>query len=588
LTTLMGDLNPHYAVWGHLFHYIYTSAAGGWLALQLAAGRHASWLEAVAAQHVDPWAFIWCGRAVSAALGVATLVVTARLARRATGSRTIGVAACLILSTLYLHVRDSHFATCDILLALNSTAAIAVLSGRGRLRAGWAGFWTGLALASKLLAVSVVLSFLTVLIIDWAGRRDWTAWKDTIRATVVFGATTAAVALATQPFLVLDPMETWYGLFDDLFNPERRPFQGGLKLRNASILARYYLPQATGWLVGGLAVAGGLIGLALAARRLCRRMPSRPLLAPLIFVGWSLLPLVSVERIFLRYLDPVLPAACVLAATAIGWGVRRVAWTGWQRAVAIAASAVIVAAPNGFRSVLLDHRLMQQDTRAAAGRWIERHVGPHESVFWSGYEAIAPHLTMPWLEAPLWHDRAHAALRASRGLPTAVEEAVTRRKQPDRIATHRLYGLVLGADAPVRSGFEVYAMLDPRSPRPWLERWDAWCRRTGLLRRESPRWEWMRRRVLALYSSTTESLVSAPCDIVVLTGMPVDPQLVRRMDREFVEVQRYEPGVDWSELGGRVMYDTGDAWYLPNWGLHRVARPGPQVVIYARRAATRS
>ena len=82
LISLTGDLNPHYAVWGHSFHYLYTAVAAVGLAVQVGLGRAASWTDAVAAAHCEPWTLIWWGRAISASAGVATLWATYQLARR--------------------------------------------------------------------------------------------------------------------------------------------------------------------------------------------------------------------------------------------------------------------------------------------------------------------------------------------------------------------------------------------------------------------------------------------------------------------------------------------------------------------------
>jgi len=36
------------------------------------------------------------------------------------------------------------------------------------------------------------------------------------------------------------------------------------------------------------------------------------------------------------------------------------------------------------------------------------------------------------------------------------------------------------------------------------------------------------------------------------------------------------------EYRGKVMYDLGDAWYLPNQGIGRVTRPGPEIRIFRK------
>src|SRR5262249_26928101 len=152
------------------------------------------------------------------------------------GSRLCGLLAATFLCTIFLHVRDSHFATSDMMLAATCTASLAQLAKRGRIRVGWAGFWCGLALATKLLAVTVLLTFATCIVFGFApGTPSGGRWAK-LRSIVWFVLTSVCVMFLAQPFLLLDPMETWYGWFGDLFNPERRPFQGGINLRNASII----------------------------------------------------------------------------------------------------------------------------------------------------------------------------------------------------------------------------------------------------------------------------------------------------------------------------------------------------------------
>jgi hypothetical protein len=258
MIALTGDLNPHYAVWGHLFHYIYSALAAFWTALEVWSGRAETWTAAVAAAHCEPWTMIWIGRAISATAGILTVAATYRLARRVCSCRLAAACSCMLLSTLFLHVRDSHFATSDVLLSLFSTAALAAMTGRKRPDAAQAGLWTGLALATKLLSATVVLTFVCATLLTYR-RSDDAARTGRIRDIVKFLAVAAVIALIAQPFLVLDPMETWYGLFGDLFNPERRPFEHGLSLTNAQIIARYYVPQAVGWTVGSLATLGGIL-----------------------------------------------------------------------------------------------------------------------------------------------------------------------------------------------------------------------------------------------------------------------------------------------------------------------------------------
>lgn len=580
LISLAGDLNPHYAVWGHLFHYIYTLVAAAWIWFQVWAGQVRSWTDGVAAAHCEPWTVIWIGRAISAAAGVLTLPATYQLARRSLGSRSLAVWSCVLLSTMFLHVRDSHFATSDVMLGLFCTAALAAMTGRRLPRPGWAGLWTGLALATKLLSVTVVIAFFCLLILSRRRDGGGSDWLVRFKRAAIFFFVAASVALVTQPFLILDPMETWFGLFGDLFNRERRPFEHGLSVTNASIIARYYVPQAMGWPLGIAAVLGGC--------SLLRRIRSPRVIPILAFAFWSLAALLSVERIFLRYLDPALPAVCVLAAQGAGWLVRnlfRVMGKKSTRNSATAALIAIAALPNLWRSIWLDYRLKQPDTRALAADWIVEHVPPESRVLWSGYGKFPPEVTMPWLHAPREHDREHATLRESRGLETSVDDAIFDWKQARDVPTYSLVGLTWGELPVEKTAFDAYPFLEHHFEIGWLERVDAWSRGHGFLRRESPRMDLMRRHVTGVLVTNPDLLPQRDESIVVLTGMPCDPAVVARLREWCDEIQRFEPEVDWTEYAGRVMYDMGDRWYLPNWGLERVVRPGPEIRIYRRRPA---
>src|SRR5262245_53403666 len=62
---LTGDLNPHYAVWGHLLHDVYSVLVAVWLALSAVMGSPTTWVERIAAAHSEPWTVIWIGRCIS-------------------------------------------------------------------------------------------------------------------------------------------------------------------------------------------------------------------------------------------------------------------------------------------------------------------------------------------------------------------------------------------------------------------------------------------------------------------------------------------------------------------------------------------
>ena len=69
---------------------------------------------------LGPYSLTLIPRGFVAVAGTATILVLARLARDAAGRATALVAA-LFLAVAILHVRDSHFATVDVLTTLLAT-----------------------------------------------------------------------------------------------------------------------------------------------------------------------------------------------------------------------------------------------------------------------------------------------------------------------------------------------------------------------------------------------------------------------------------------------------------------------------------
>jgi hypothetical protein len=577
LISLGGDLNPHYAVWGHLFHYLYVAVSAIYLGLQVLSGRFATWTDALAAAYYAPTTFQILGRAISATAGVATLLATYRLARNTLRSRLAAACSCIILSTMFLHVRDSHFATCDILLTFNLTAALAAITGAAVGRAVRTGLWTGLALASKLLAVTGVATYLTILAWRSFGKSSQDRETAPLRSLVVFCAVAGLVALLLQPFLVLDPMETWFGMFGDLFNPERRPFQQGVNLKNASIIGRYYLPQAVGWLVGGLAVAGGCH---LALRR---RTPRAWTL--LVFSAWSILALVSVQRIFLRYLDPLLPVASIFAGHALASFPGAIA-TGRFRVALCLSAAALAAAPNLWRDIWLDHRLLQPDTRTLAGRWIHQNVPPDSRILWTGFEHTPAHLTMPRLFTADAPDHALIELRASRGLPTDIDHSILRLKDEQAAPRYSLIACSISTSHLEQTTFDAFPLIDRHYDIPWLQAVEGWSKRHGWLTRANARQDLVHRHVTGVVGLSPKDLQGRSELYVVVTGLPAHPDVLATARRYYDEIQQFLPGPRAAELYQRGRYDQGDAWYLPNLRIHEVQRAGPDIHIFRRRAPT--
>lgn len=574
---LSGDLDPHYAVWGHLFHWLYTLAGAILLAGQLLTGHIENWWHGVAAALEDGSAHFLLGRWLSALFGALNVAAAYWLALGVTRSRLVGLSSALILTFLFLHVRDSHFATCDILLALMCTCALAAVMHWKPWRAG---LLAGLALATKLSAAPVLVAAWLALVLRFTAQK----WRSRLHALVLYTAAALITWATVQPFLWIDLPQTRYGLFSDLFNPERQPLRSGLHFENLLIIVRYYIPHAMGWPVALLGATGAVWMLV--------RRPIRPGTVLLLsFAALNFAVLVAVERMFLRYLDPVLPVVAVLAGyacTRVGQMVRA---CGLRVSLMVLSLLVAmgVSAEGVWRSCQLVRVLRAADTRKLAADWLEgqaQRVGRPVRVIWCGFGQIGAHLTSPWV----YPDRTYrdeflqqwerAGERSE--LVAAVKEQWDKCRRPSVNVITWDRGLESSCD-PVSASEAYRGPVISRSLPALLQHWDEALRRAGVLRPFQPRLfvcrAFLRARVVCNREPDPER--DGPADFIAVTFVPWDEDSTRRaraLAKRYPVVARFEPG---GPHASHAQYDWGDAWWVPNLGLHHVDRPGPWIWILA-------
>lgn len=149
---LHGDLDPG--------NFLYRGPAGFYLfglvdavVLALQAPFHAGgWSGVLGDLRGNPSLLHLVHRCISALAGVLTVALVFRIVRRDFGA-TAGLLGALILAVAYLHVRDSHFGTVDVLSGLVSLAAIdqmlLLLRAPRRARYLSSGLLVGVSTATK-------------------------------------------------------------------------------------------------------------------------------------------------------------------------------------------------------------------------------------------------------------------------------------------------------------------------------------------------------------------------------------------------------------------------------------------------------
>jgi hypothetical protein len=313
----------------------------------------------------DPGDVFALARALSAVLGAVAVGLLAWAGARMF-DRRVGLVAAALLGVAFLPVHYAHFALNDVpTLAPVCLALVGVAGVHRRGRIGdyaLAGAGLGLACATKYTG-GIVLAALLAATLAGPGQSDLRR----VSGIVLAGVLALAFFLTANPFALLD----FDSFRDGLSEQSAASSDGGGKLGltgDSGIL--YYLGTTTwglGWLPA-LAALGGAVALAARDwRRAVVLVPAIP-----VFIGF----MGAQDRFFARWLLPVYPLLCLLAAYGavllLGWvgervGRPRPAWAAAAAGVALCAQGLVFAIHN-------DVVLARPDTRQLARDWMVENV----------------------------------------------------------------------------------------------------------------------------------------------------------------------------------------------------------------------
>jgi hypothetical protein len=369
--------NPHYFVNPPAYTYVLHVVFAVWFG-----GRQGVY-DAFA---TDPGSVFLVARVTSAALGTAAVWLLYLTGVRLFGDRRVGFFAAALLGVGFLPVFYAHMGLNDvptlapICLALYGAARVL---REGRLRDYLiAGAGLGLACATKYTGGIALLPVLAAGGWWWvAGRRpaasdaeplDEDAPRRRSPRTIALaglalaGGMALVAFVAANPFALLDFAAFREGLdhqttvADDALGKLGQTEDNGLA---------YYLWTLT-WGLGWIPALACAVGVVLVARD-SPKVAALLVPAPLVF----LLFMGTQERFFGRWLLPVFPMICLLAA----YGVLRPAVAGGRRWPALAPALLTVAAlallgQGIVSSVHVDRVLARDDTRNLTREWMVRHV----------------------------------------------------------------------------------------------------------------------------------------------------------------------------------------------------------------------
>lgn len=352
------DFNPHFFDWPSLTMYLQLAVS---CVSFLWGSMHGAWnnLDQVSAAN-----FYLPGRALTAALGTGTVLVTFFAARR--WGVVTGLVAAGLMAVMPYHVRESHYVLADVPTAFFTTLTwlltMRALERPSLAAYAWAGVSVGLAAACKYNGAIAILmpALAAVVTADTPGR--------VARRLVALGATAAAAFLAGTPYALLD--------LPKFLNDYARLAAIFARTRGGEPGWSIYLKHLRGSMATpGLVLAG--LGVLMAAARAALG-PSRARWAVLL-----VFPLVYFEvmatsyQIYGRYILPLLPFTCTLAAIAIVT-LANALWTmPVPRPVVLATAAALVAGgaiTPTITSIAFDRDLGRPSTVSEAYRWIRGNV----------------------------------------------------------------------------------------------------------------------------------------------------------------------------------------------------------------------
>jgi 4-amino-4-deoxy-L-arabinose transferase-like glycosyltransferase len=396
-----GDPRPTQFLWPTL--WIYAVAVALRVGLLGAAVPGGLWPLGVPA--LDNMTYVYAvGRSVTALAGVLTVVALYAVAVRwfehqdLPRPRLYGLLAAGFLALSPLHVQHSHVTSPDVpttaFLVLAALFALLIVES-GAMR--WyvlGGLALGLASAAKYPSAM----FAAALVVAHLARGDSTVRRPSRLVAAVMdrrlwaaGLVTIATFLATSPYIVVD----WLRFVNDFVSQANRVLQRG-PVGEVGVSGPFgpvlYVPLAMKWGLDTPVALLALVGLLVAAWLVMHRGAGSSdrrwwLLTLLIFPILVYVFSWTWQHRFARYLVPLVPFGCLLAALGVAALVdplrrRQRASSAALLATVIGLAAMVWQADGVARYDLL---LTRPDTRTIAARWLEQHLPPGDRVMVEWY-----------------------------------------------------------------------------------------------------------------------------------------------------------------------------------------------------------
>lgn len=370
-----GDLNPRFFDYPAFYIYVQMVVAAIRFMVGALRGEWGSLAEPGLLE------FLLWGRAVTATLGTLTVVVVHQIGLR--WNRRYALLAAGLMAVIPLHVRESHFVLTDVpvtfFVALTLLAALRAHERPTLSRFALAGVAGGVAAATKYPGVlALVLPLLAVYMSDALSSRIRTA------LTVITASAVTFILCAPYTLLDLDG-------FLDGYAKLMMSYAGGTSGTPGWEVYLKHLRQSFGWPAYIAVAAGSMVAFLRAIRGPWRAQWVLLLVFPLLYFWF-----ISAQAlIYGRYLLPLVPAACLLAAAAVmpvAARLRRLARPRWIGSAAVAAITAVVILPPVRDAVGFNIQHGRKGTPALASEWIRANIPAGASIVWEGTDLSLTHL----------------------------------------------------------------------------------------------------------------------------------------------------------------------------------------------------
>lgn len=371
------DLNPHW--FGHpgTTVIVMMSAMYGLIyAVGFITGSFANAAEFKAIYYHDPTLFYLSGRILCALFGIASILLLYAVVRRLSNPRA-GLISATLLALSPLHAYYSKIVRTDVvatfLILVVFWFCLDVLKKKTWSSYALAGFFAGLALATKYPAVIVAL----VIVAAYLFNR---IWKD-FSKLVLAGLACVLGAFAGSPYLFLD----W------------RTALASIRFENRAVhlsaMGEGFVRNLIWYLRGPFFSVLPIVGLMLAVIGivLCASTRNKEKWLLLVFPVSFMLFIPSLHLRWERWVIPIIPFLCILVAFALDWMQDQLG-RRFHAAIKIGVVSVVLLAcvvPMVKADIVRGRELSGKDTRTMAGEWILEHIPKGSRIL---LETHTPHL----------------------------------------------------------------------------------------------------------------------------------------------------------------------------------------------------